>query len=110
MRGHTAKVNGKEEPDPLDELTLDYGGETYRAEKDTRKFKMGNAKDLADVKALAATLGVEWTALCHAVTSYEYDETATKALIKAKLPKANAEEVIEEHRVTQSESLSIEKV
>jgi hypothetical protein len=110
MRGHVEEVDGKEEPAPLEELTLDYGGSTYRAEKESRKFKMGNAKDMADVKSLAATLGVDFKELCHEVISYEYDEAATKAVIKTKLPKANADELIEEHRVTQSESLSIEKV
>lgn len=92
------------------ELVLDYGGQTYRAEKDIRRFKMGNAKDMSDVKALAATLNVEWTALCHPVTSYEYDEAATVALIKEKMPKVDPATVIEKHRVTQSESLGIEKV
>lgn len=110
MRGHTESDGDQEVAAPLSELTLDYGGSTYRAEKESRKFKMGNAKDMADVKALAATLGVDFKELCHEVISYEYDEAATKAVIKAKLPKVNADELIEEHRVTQSESLSIEKV
>lgn len=103
-------VEGK--PAPMTELVLDYGGETFKAKREVQRHKMGNAPEMADVKALAEKLGVKWEDLCVTVTEYIYDEEKTVALMvhAKKMNGDSARKLIEEFRVQKSESLGIEKV
>jgi hypothetical protein len=110
MREHEVERDGQRVKEPLTELVLDYGGETYKAEREVQRHKMGNAPGMADVKQLAEKLGVDWLKLCNPVTTYEYNEQMTIAIIKEKMPKADPAKVIDEARLQKSESLSIEKV
>jgi len=114
MREHTVKLpEGGEKLAPLDELTLDYGGETYKATRTVQRHQMGKAPDLGDVKAMAVELGCEWTALCVAEVSYKFDKEKALAKIvefgKAKTVDA-AEKFIDDRRVQKSETLGVEKV
>jgi hypothetical protein len=92
----------------LDELTLDYGGETYKAERKVQRHTLGNEPGMTGVKALAVKLGIAWESLCREVVSYEFDESKAREACRQK--KVDPDKAFEEARVQKQEALTIEKV
>lgn len=101
------KAHMREQEQPLVELTLDYSGSTYRAERKVVKHSMGSAPGMADVEELAKRAGLKKDDLLRQLVSYEFDDDKLRAYVTAGKIKP---EWVEECRVQKAEQLTIEKV